>query len=90
MSPRLPDSARDCRSGPTLLAHRWQSLLEVTILLRSCVLSWRRRVEANAGSAILTILAGVDIRAACDAARGAADGLTNIPLTLLCEPPESC
>lgn len=86
----LPDGAGDGRGSTALLTGHRKCLLQVTVLLRPCVLARRWRVETDAGATILTILAGIDGGATCDTPRSTTNRLTDVPLALLCKPPERC
>ena len=84
--------AGDRRGQPRLLVRHWQTLLHIAISCRfQAVLAWWRGVESNACSPVLAVLfSAVDRSAASETARGTLDGLSDVPLAFLCEPPEGC
>jgi hypothetical protein len=82
-----PRHARDCSRSLRCLVEKRKALLDIAHLVG--VLPRRRRVESDARSSVLAVLfARVGCGASCEAARGTADRCSNVPLALLCEPPE--
>ena len=82
-----PHHARDCSCSLRRLVGQRKALLDIAHLVG--VLAWGRRVESDACSPVLAVLlARVGSGAAGEAARGTADGCSNVPLALLREPPE--
>lgn len=86
------EHTRDGSRGLCLLGRHREALLNVAVLSRAAsVLAWRRRVETDAGAAVLAVLVRVCGGGATSEAAGCtADGASHVPLTLLCEPPEGC
>ena len=82
-----PQHARDCSCSLWRLVGQRKALLDIAHLVG--VLAWGRRVKSDACSSVLAVLlACVGSGAASEAARGTTDGCSNVPLALLCEPPE--
>lgn len=79
--------ARDCSCSLWCLVGQRKALLDIAHLVG--VLAWGWRVKSDACSSVLAVLlACVGSGAASEAARGTTDGCSNVPLALLCEPPE--